>query len=34
MFKLLLIFFLDIITSVYSSTQTACDIMCEQHVIQ
>ena len=33
MFKFLLIFFIDIITPVISSTQTACDVMCVQHVI-
>ena len=34
MFKFWLIFFIDIITPVVSSTQIACDVMCEQHVIQ
>ena len=33
MFKFLLAFFIDIITPVISSTQTACDAMCLQHVI-
>ena len=32
MFKFLLIFFIDIITSVILSTQIACDVMCVQHV--
>ena len=34
MFNFLLIFFIDIITPVISSTQIACDVMCVQHVIQ
>ena len=34
MFKILLTFFIDIITPVVSSTQIACDVMCLQHVIQ
>ena len=33
MFKFLLIFLIDIITPVISSTQIACDVMCAQHVI-
>ena len=33
MFKLLLIFFIAIITPVISSTQIACDVMCVQYVI-
>ena len=33
MFKFLLIFFIDIITSVISSTQIACDAICVQHLI-
>ena len=33
MFKLLLTFFMNIITPVISSTQIACDVMCVQHVI-
>ena len=33
MFKFLLTFFIDIITPVISSTQTACDVMCVQYVI-
>ena len=33
MFKFLLIFFIDIITPVISSSQIACDVMCVQHVI-
>ena len=33
MFKFLLIFFIDIITSVISSTQIACDTICVQHLI-
>ena len=31
-FLLLLIFFIDTIISVISSTQTACDVMCVQYV--
>ena len=34
MFKFLLIFFIDIITPLISSTQIACDVICVQHVIQ
>ena len=34
MIKILLTFFIDIITPVVSSTQIACDVMCLQHVIQ
>ena len=34
MFKFLLIFYVDIITPVTSSTQIACDVICAQHVIQ
>ena len=34
MFKFLLIFFIDIITHVISSTQIACDVMCVGHAIQ
>ena len=33
MFKILLIFFTDTITSVISSIQIACDVMCVQYVI-
>ena len=33
MLKFLLIFFMDIITPVISSTQTGCDVMCVEHVI-
>ena len=33
MLRFLLIFFIDIITPVISSTQIACDVMCVQHVI-
>ena len=33
MFKFLLTFFMDIITSVVSSTQIGCDVMCVQRVI-
>ena len=33
MFKFLLIFFIDIITTVISSTQITRDVMCVQHVI-
>ena len=33
MFKFLLAFSIDIITSVISSTQIACDVMCVQHLI-
>ena len=32
MFSLLLIFFIDTIISVISSTQIACDVMCVQYV--
>ena len=32
MFLLFLIFFIDIIISVISSTQIACDVMCVQYV--
>ena len=31
---ILLIFFLDINTSAISSTNSACDVICVQHVIQ
>ena len=34
MIKFLLIFFIDIITLVISSSQIACEVMCVQHVIQ
>ena len=34
MFKFLLTFFIDIITPVISSTQTACDVICVQHILQ
>ena len=34
MLQLLLIFFIDIITSTISSTQIACDVMCVQYVIK
>ena len=34
MFKFLLIFFIDIITHVISSTQIACDVMYAEHAIQ
>ena len=33
MLTLLLTFFIDIITTVISSTQTACDVICVQRVI-
>ena len=33
MFKFLLMFFIDIITPVISSTQIACDVLFVQHVI-
>ena len=33
MFKFLLTFCIDIIISVISSTQIACDVICVQHVI-
>ena len=32
MFSLLLIFFIDTIISVISSTEIACDVMCVQYV--
>ena len=34
MFKFLLTFFIDIITTVISFTHIACDVMCVQHIIQ
>ena len=34
MLQLLLIFFIDIVTSTISYTQIACDVMCVQYVIQ
>ena len=34
MFQLLLIFFIDIITPVISSTQIACDAWCVQNALQ
>ena len=33
MLQFLLIFFINIITPVISSTQIACDVMCVKHVI-
>ena len=33
MFKFLLIFFIDMILPVISSTQIVCNVMCAQHVI-
>ena len=33
-FKFLLIFFIDVITTVIPSTQIACDVTCVQHINQ